>query len=115
MMGPKVTPLLTTHSGALTDFVIHTVDGDFRYLFCRVLAAEQMEVGGLKVLNYAPGPLETDMARELRSQAEYEDDVKSGRLIDPKISAEKCVKLVVTGRFESGAHVDFFDSEDTVA
>ena len=114
-MGPKVTPLLTTHSGALTDFVIHTVDGYFRYLICRVLAAEQMEVGGLKVLNYRPGPMGTDMARELRSQAEYERDVESGRLVDPKISAEKCVRLVVTGRFESGAHVEFSDSKNTVA
>ena len=68
-----------------------------------------MKVGGLKVLNYAPGPMQTDMMREIRTEAEYEDDRKNGRLLDPKTSAEKCVKLVLGGRFESGAHIDFFD------
>lgn len=79
----------------------------------RVLAAEQKTLGGLKVLNYAPGPMATDMSREIRSEETYEEEVRQGALIDPKVSAEKCVRLALCGRFATGAHVDFFDKEES--
>eukprot|EP00903_Cladosiphon_okamuranus_P009416 g8980.t1 len=83
-----------------------------RDMFHRVLAAEQASIGGLKVLNYAPGPMDTDMAREIRSQEQYDEDLKSGNLIDPAVSAEKCVRLAVRGKFVTGSHVDVFDEEE---
>lgn len=77
----------------------------------RVLATEQASMGGLKVLNYAPGPMNTDMAREIRSAEQFEEEVQSGKLIDPRVSAEKCVRLALHGKFASGSHVDFFDED----
>lgn len=77
----------------------------------RVLATEQASIGGLKVLNYAPGPMDTDMSREIRSAEQYEEDLKSGNLVDPRLSADKCVRLAVGGKFVTGSHVDFFDEE----
>lgn len=78
----------------------------------RVLAKEQESIGGLKVLNYSPGPMMTDMSREIRSDEQFENDVREGKLIDPKLSAEKCVKLALGAKFANGAHVDFFDTEE---
>lgn len=78
----------------------------------RVLAAEQSKIGGLKVLNYAPGPMNTDMARDIRSDEQYEDDLRSGKLIDPQVSAAKCVGLALGAGYKSGAHIDFFDEVD---
>lgn len=63
------------------------------------------------MLNYAPGPMNTDMSREIRSAEQYEEDLKSGNLIDPRLSAEKCIRLAVHGTFVTGSHVDFFDEE----
>eukprot|EP00752_Nemacystus_decipiens_P010617 g9455.t1 len=83
-----------------------------RDMFHRVIATEQASIGGLKVLNYAPGPMDTDMAREIRTPEEYEEAVKNGKLIDPRLSAEKCVRLAVRGKFVTGSHVDFFDQEE---
>lgn len=79
---------------------------------CRVLAMEQAPIGGLKVLNYAPGPMLTDMLREARSAEDLEEGLRSGGIIDPKVSAEKCVRLALGGAFATGAHVDFFDKEE---
>lgn len=73
---------------------------------------EQASLGGLKVLNYAPGPMITDMLRELRSVEQVENDIRIGRVVDPKISAEKCVRLALGDTFATGAHVDFFDKEE---
>lgn len=78
----------------------------------RVLAIEQDSIGGLKVLTYSPGPMITDMARELRSVEQFENDVNSGHLIDPKLSAEKCVRLVLGGLYPTETFVDVFDEEN---
>lgn len=55
--------------------------------------------------------MNTDMSREIRSPEQFEEDLKSGNLIDPRLSAEKCVRLAVRGTFVSGSHIDFFDEE----
>ena len=78
----------------------------------RALAIEQASLGGLKVLNYAPGPMLTDMLRAARSVEQMENDVRTGRLVDPRISAEKCVRLALSGTFATGAHVDFYDQDE---
>lgn len=73
---------------------------------------EQATVGGLKVLNYAPGCMNTDMAREIRSAEQLAEDLENGKYIEPVVSAEKCVRLVLRGKFDTGAHVDYWDKEE---
>jgi len=78
-----------------------------------------------RVLNYAPGPLETDMTEEIRhasSQGRLDESLRAAferKLVDPRDSARVLVDLVMTGTrsggqgqtpsFESGAHVDYYD------
>jgi sepiapterin reductase len=66
----------------------------------------------IKVLNYAPGPLETDMATELRSAENLDADIKpffQKQLVDPNDSAKKLVELLAGKDFESGQHIDYYD------
>jgi sepiapterin reductase len=66
----------------------------------------------IKVLNYAPGPLETDMVTELRSADNLDADLKVNfqqQLVDPDDSAAKLVELLTGRDFESGQHIDYYD------
>lgn len=77
-----------------------------------MLAEEQASIGGLKVLNYAPGPMLTDMLREAQSVEKVEHGLWTGEILDPKVSAEKCVRLALGGTFATGAHIDFYHKEE---
>ncbi|NXY71863.1 SPRE reductase, partial [Glareola pratincola] len=84
-----------------------------RDMMFRVLALEEPDV---RVLNYAPGPLDTDMqllARTKTGDPEmrqyFQSLQESGQLIDCTVSAQKLVNLLEEDTFSSGAHVDFYD------
>ena len=77
-----------------------------------VLAKELKNTGSIKILNYAPGPLETDMTNALRAEERLDADLKphfQKQLIDPNDSAVVLVKLVMDNDFESGTHIDYYD------
>ncbi|KFW04603.1 Sepiapterin reductase, partial [Fulmarus glacialis] len=84
-----------------------------RDMMFQVLALEEPDV---RVLNYAPGPLDTDMqllARTKTGDPEmrqyFQSLQESGQLIDCTVSAQKLVNLLEKDTFCSGAHVDFYD------
>lgn len=92
-----------------------------RDMFHQSLAKE--EEGKVRVLNYAPGAMDTDMTVSLREEGNQLDhELKNyfqgaydkGELIDPKVSAAKLVQLVLCGDFVSGSHVDYWDLPDDV-
>jgi sepiapterin reductase len=66
----------------------------------------------LRILNYAPGPLETELSTELRTADGLSSDLKlqfQQTLIDPDVSARVLVKLLQDDTYESGAHIDYYD------
>ena len=75
--------------------------------------------GRIRTLNYAPGPLETDMVTEIRDNiahldASLQDHYRKPQL-DPMVSARKLLRLLQQGdddAFESGAHIDYYDLPD---
>ncbi|XP_012501894.1 PREDICTED: sepiapterin reductase [Propithecus coquereli] len=84
-----------------------------RNMMFQVLAAEQP---GVRVLSYAPGPLDTDMqqlARETSVDPELRKSLQElktkGELVDCGMSAQKLLSLLQKDTFKSGAHVDFYD------
>ncbi|NXJ62686.1 SPRE reductase, partial [Rostratula benghalensis] len=84
-----------------------------RDMMFQVLALEEPDV---RVLNYAPGPLDTYMqflARTMTGDPEmrqyFQNLQESGNLIDCTVSAQKLVNLLEEDTFSSGAHVDFYD------
>uniref|UniRef100_A0A8C3PS20 Sepiapterin reductase n=1 Tax=Calidris pygmaea TaxID=425635 RepID=A0A8C3PS20_9CHAR len=84
-----------------------------RDMMFQVLALEEPDV---RVLNYAPGPLDTDMqllartkTRDPEMRQYFQSLQESGHLIDCTVSAQKLVNLLAEDTFSSGAHVDFYD------
>lgn len=90
-------------------------------MFTHVVAKEHEAAGAdraaHKTLNYAPGPLDTDMQAELRASETLHpatrewslEAFQEGKLVTPQASAAKCICLLTEGRFASGAHVDYYD------
>lgn len=85
-----------------------------RDMLYQVLAAEEP---GVRVLSYAPGPLDTDMqqlARETSKDPEIRNGLQklksNGKLVDCGTSAQKLLSLLQKDTFQSGAHIDFYDS-----
>ncbi|EHB18970.1 Sepiapterin reductase, partial [Heterocephalus glaber] len=84
-----------------------------RDMMFQVLATEEPSV---RVLSYAPGPLDTDM-QQLARETSMDPDLRrslqelkaKGQLVDCRMSAQKLLSLLQTDMFKSGAHVDFYD------
>nr|XP_014346207.1 PREDICTED: sepiapterin reductase-like [Latimeria chalumnae] len=84
-----------------------------RDLMFQVLALEEPN---LRVLNYAPGPLNTDMQLKAHSETgdpkirqAFADMHKEGKLLACHQSSQKLVKLLLTDNFKSGSHVDYYN------
>ena len=88
-------------------------------MFHNVLALEQNKNKIIvKILNYAPGPLDTDMQKEIRECSTVDEETRKyfislkeeSKLVDPNQSADKLMKIVLDSNYENGAHIDFFDA-----
>ncbi|XP_056101093.1 sepiapterin reductase a [Rhinichthys klamathensis goyatoka] len=84
-----------------------------RDMMFRVLAEEEPD---LRVLNYAPGPLDTDMQLQARSSS-ADDALRntfsvmhaSGQLLTCDQSVSKLVTVLLEDTYPSGAHLDYYD------
>ncbi|XP_069111569.1 sepiapterin reductase-like [Argopecten irradians] len=84
-----------------------------RDMFFRVMAVENPSI---RVLNYAPGPCETDMQRACREDTldrttrdMFQAMHTEGNTLDCDTSINKLVELLQQDQYDSGAHIDFFD------
>ena len=91
-----------------------------REAFLRCFAHETKTFGSprkIRVLSYAPGPLDTDMQSQIREQLPGDSALakmyiamhQEKKLITPAESARKLISLLVSGNFTSGSRVDYFD------
>jgi len=87
-----------------------------RNMLFNVAAVEDGENGILRVVNYGPGVLDTDMQKDVRTKVGDEGTKKffqsladEGKLIPPAESARKLFWLVTDNKFENGAHIDYWD------
>jgi len=87
-------------------------------MYFKTVAAEVHHGASLQgVLNYAPGPVDTDMQREIRGAEGCDEGTRKyfveakekETLVKPDDTARKLVEIVCGGKYESGAHVDYFD------
>jgi len=77
------------------------------------------EIDTWTVLNYAPGPLDTKMIKDLLEDESTHDNIRSAfenmkknnSLLTPEKSAKRLVEILnkPKGAFKSGDHVDYFD------
>ncbi|POM61255.1 Sepiapterin reductase [Phytophthora palmivora] len=88
-----------------------------REMHHRVIATEQSVTGKTRVLQYSPGPMDTDMQTTIREaplvdpqlRKQFADMKAQGTLIPPAQSSERGVKLAISGEYETGTHVDYYD------
>lgn len=71
----------------------------------------------IKALNYAPGPVDTDMQFEIRSTASvpaqrefYGTLHQTGKLVSPADTSKKLVSILEQNTFKNGSHIDFYDA-----
>ena len=91
-----------------------------RDMYHKTLAEElktKSNIRSVKVLNYAPGPLDTNMQKEIRegklvdknTQEFFINMKKENQLVDLMVSASKLISAMSSRPFENGDHLDYFD------
>ena len=97
----------------LPSFSLYSSAHAARRAFIGVLAVENPDV---RILNYSPGPCETDMQTEIREQS-FSESVREhfkGYAVDKKLltcreSITKMVGILREDKFENGGVVDYYD------
>ncbi|XP_061732778.1 sepiapterin reductase a [Nerophis ophidion] len=94
-------------------WVLYCTGKAARDMMFKVLAEEDPD---LRVLNYAPGPLDTDMqlvartqTAEARTRQAFADMNAQGQLLTCEASCAKLIKLLLEDKYKSGDHVDVYD------
>lgn len=84
-----------------------------REMFFRVLAEERDDV---LVLNYSPGPVETDMTVDtqqncvaVETKEMFSNLRATGTILTTEETTRKFLQIVAKGNYKSGDHVDYYD------
>ncbi|XP_077378623.1 sepiapterin reductase b [Festucalex cinctus] len=86
---------------ALPSWVLYCTAKAAREMMFRVLAAENPNV---KVLNYSPGPMDTEMQENIRRLTGIQYHLHPCR-----DSAAKLMRVLLDNDFVTGSHLDFFE------
>lgn len=94
-------------------WVLYCTGKAARDMMFRVLAEEEPDV---RVLNYAPGPLDTDMLKyaisttaDTNTRKSIVDMQAEGQVLTCDESCSKLLKLLLEDTYVSGSHIDFYD------
>lgn len=87
-------------------------------MYFRVLATEEADNDrNLTVLNYAPGPVQTEMTADVEARSVAEStremffDLRTKQtILQPIETTLKFVQIIEMGAYESGAHIDYYDA-----
>lgn len=63
----------------------------------------------IHILNYAPGPLKTEMFSELQINSLISDQFGAVIPLSPEESGEKLFKILCENKYDNGSHVDYYD------
>lgn len=77
-----------------------------RDAFFRSVAEENPDI---IVLNYAPGPLETEMVDHLKREGHLQEIFNKIDILKPETTTNKLLKILNSGNFSSGDHIDYYD------
>lgn len=82
-------------------------------MYFRVLALEEDD---LIVLNYSPGPVDTEMTVDIQANS-ADSEVRSmfkglrdsNTILQPIQTTLKFIEVIESGAFKSGDHIDYYD------
>ncbi|KAJ8894831.1 hypothetical protein PR048_000138 [Dryococelus australis] len=99
----------------MKSFAYYCVGKAAREMYFRVLAEESPDVD---VLNYSPGPIDTDMVSEVIDNVGHKDmrdmfmNLKdTQKLVTLDQTTKRIVKILEDGKYSSGDHIDYYDSK----
>ncbi len=92
----------------------------YRDMFHTTMALEETKnmnhYCDVKILNYAPGAVATDMTQALGESKEIDSELNAffkekdeSKFVRVEDTSNKLIDLVLRGNFESGKHIDFWD------
>ncbi|XP_014781561.1 sepiapterin reductase [Octopus bimaculoides] len=97
----------------VNSFSLYCANKAARNMYFKVLAGEEKD---LRILNYAPGPLDTDMQKNVRENAvddtirqQFTEMFNSSKLVSCEDSAEKLIDLLEKDTYTNGDHIDYYD------
>uniref|UniRef100_A0A183C5Q0 Sepiapterin reductase n=1 Tax=Globodera pallida TaxID=36090 RepID=A0A183C5Q0_GLOPA len=111
----NITSLLSVK--AFPSFTQYSVGKAAREAYFRAFAVEHPKC---RVLNYAPGPVDTDMHAEVREKT-YDSSVREvfskhrhdtnlhRKLLRPEETVQRLIQTIAEDKFESGSRLDYFD------
>jgi sepiapterin reductase len=98
---------------AFKSFAFYCPGKAARESFFKVLAEER---GDLLILNYAPGPVETQMTVDAQQKAGHAETSnmfkqlrETGTMLTTEQTTKRFLEIIAKGNFKSGDHVDYFD------
>ena len=96
----------------IKDLGMYSLTKSYREQFFKVLTLENPRI---RVLNYAPGPMDTDFVKSLRLQLDVSSETERmyeniKTWVIPSESANKLIDLIETNSWENNAHIDFYDT-----
>lgn len=89
-------------------------------MFHLVLGLENRENKLLKVLNYAPGAIDTDMTISLEESTSLDADLSqfynssrhNSTYITPIATSERLLDILIHDNYNTGDHIDYWDLEE---
>lgn len=86
-----------------------------RDFYFKILAEEHTD---LVILNYSPGPVDTDMfhsvikdCKDAEIKQQFVDIVENKKLLSAEQTIQKMIGLLQAGNFQSGDTIDYYDRE----
>ncbi|KAJ6633764.1 Sepiapterin reductase, partial [Pseudolycoriella hygida] len=111
----KVIVNITSKCGIVPfeSFALYSSGKAAREMFFKVLALEEKDV---LVLNYSPGPIDTDMTIDVQANScspDIQNMFKSLRdentILTPLQTTKRFLEILGNGNYNSGDHVDYYD------
>ena len=100
----------------IKDMGMYSLTKAFREQFFKVLTTENPHI---RVLNYAPGPMNTDFSTSIRlllgNDSEAETNfVNNTTWVDASKSADKLISIIEADTWTNNSHIDFYDQTSPV-
>lgn len=92
-----------------------------RDMFHGVVGVEHAGCGAVKTLSYAPGPMNTRLQSETRTDSRLDTVTADffaqmeakGTWVDVNTSARLCAQIITENNYTTGAHMDYYDGPGT--
>lgn len=86
-------------------------------MYFRVLAMEESQTDpNLIILNYSPGPVDTDMTVDVQANSvadsvrtSFETMRSNQSILTPIDTTKKFLNIIKNGKFKSGDRIDYYD------